>query len=332
MTPDVLIVGQGLAGTLLGWACEQAAIRFRVADASSAHSASAVAAGIINPITGQRLVKSWRADTLVAPARQVYRAIEAELATTVWREMRIRRRFANDREREIWARKSATGELAPFVGAADADGFWIEGGAQVETATLLARMRDRWLARGQLMKTSLDLADEIGRYEVVIDCRGPGATRRGGAFDFVPWEFSKGELIEAEVEGLVPDVILNRGHWVLPLGEGRALVGATHEPGCLDPTPTEAAALELQASAEALTGRSVNVRRSRCGIRVNVPDKRPVVGRHPSLSTYGVACGLGAKGALWAPLLATQWVQHLTTGTAFDPEIDVRRWVVGQAR
>jgi glycine oxidase len=64
----------------------------------------------------------------------------------------------------------------------------------------------------------------------------------------------------------------------------------------------------------------------RAGIRVNLPDKRPVAGRHPEHPRLGLINGLGAKGALWAPLLAQQWMANVTTGAPFSAEIDVGRF------
>ena len=69
MGADFLIVGQGLAGTLLAWEFERAGFSFAIADAGHGRAASGVAAGIINPITGRRLVKSWRIDARLAGAR-----------------------------------------------------------------------------------------------------------------------------------------------------------------------------------------------------------------------------------------------------------------------
>jgi glycine/D-amino acid oxidase-like deaminating enzyme len=61
-------------------------------------------------------------------------------------------------------------------------------------------------------------------------------------------------------------------------------------------------------------------------VRVNLPDRRPVIGRHPANHRRGVFNGLGAKGVLWAPALARQWVNHLTEGVPFDPVIAVERF------
>ena len=46
-------------------------------------------------------MKSWRFETLMPAARAVYREIEAELRVTLWREMRVRRFFADEQERAL---------------------------------------------------------------------------------------------------------------------------------------------------------------------------------------------------------------------------------------
>lgn len=326
---DCLIVGQGLAGTLLAWECERAGISFAIADAGHATAASRVAAGIINPITGRRLVKSWRIEALLPVARAAYRELEAALGVPLWQDMRVRRSFADERERRVCEEKRARGELGGFAGPLtdEGDGFWIEQAARVDLPALLGKARARWQAQGQWREAVRgELATEAQRHGVVIDCTGV-AGARSGAFGFVPWEFSKGEILALAVEGLAPEVIFNGGHWVLPIAPGVAWVGATHEPGASDTLPTAAARASLEASARALlAGRGFAVTGQCAGVRVNLPDKHPVAGRHPAVAGLGVCNGLGAKGALLAPALARQWVNHLTAGVPFEGEVAVDRF------
>ncbi len=68
---DVLIVGQGLAGTWLSWWLEQAGISCRVMDDADPGSASKYAAGLINPVTGRRMVKTWMIEELMPFAWKV---------------------------------------------------------------------------------------------------------------------------------------------------------------------------------------------------------------------------------------------------------------------
>jgi glycine oxidase len=133
-------------------------------------------------------------------------------------------------------------------------------------------------------------------------------------------------VLELAVDGLAPDVILNRRHWVAPVAPGVAWTGATHEPGNVDATPTAGARRSLEESARTLLARPFTVRGQRAGVRVNLPDKRPVVGPHPEHARLGVCNGLGAKGALVAPWLARMWAEHIARGVAFDAEVDVARY------
>jgi glycine oxidase len=326
MRADILIIGQGLAGTLLAWEFERSGIPFVVADQGHAGAASRVAAGIVNPVTGRRLVKSWRIDTFLPLARAAYRELETVLGVPLWREIRVRRLYADERERGVAAEKYARGELAPYVAVPpDGAGFWIEGAARVDVPTLLNATRARWRATGRLVEEVFDVQNPRDKFDLVIDCRGV-AGARDEAFGFVPWEFSKGQILTLAVDGLAPDVVLNRGHWVLPVAEGVAWIGATHEPRFTDLAPEPAARKLMEESATRLLDRPFSVTGHHTGVRVNLPDRHPVAGRHPADQRLGICNGLGAKGALWAPVLARQWVNHLTEAVPFDPEVTVERF------
>ena len=81
---QVLIVGQGLAGTLMGFLLEREGAEVHIMDDPGQKAASSVAAGIINPITGRRFVKSWRIGDLLPAARTVYRQMEEQIGQTVF--------------------------------------------------------------------------------------------------------------------------------------------------------------------------------------------------------------------------------------------------------
>lgn len=325
MRAPLLIVGQGLAGTLLGRACERAGLAFVIADAGHAGAASRVGAGIINPITGQRIVKSRGIDGLRAPALETYRELEAVLDVPLVREMRVRRLFRDETERRVFAEKAARGELAPYgnAGSADADGFWIEGALRIDTAALIAAARTRWVRQGVLREECVGLAEALREHETVIACTGAGD---GGAWGGVPCVRASGHILRVAVAGLAPDVILNRGHWALPTAPGEARVGATYVRGASG--DAEAARVELAHSAEELLGRGAfSVLGQDAGLRVTTPDRMPIAGWDPRERRLGIFNGLGSKGALLAPWLARQWVAQLTAGTDFAAEVTAARFV-----
>lgn len=322
----VAIVGQGLAGTLLAWELERAGRDFLIFDAGLERATSRMAAGMVNPVTGRRMVKTWRVDELRPLAAAAYRSLGEALGVGAWREMRIRRWFRDETERRFFAERQARGELEPFIEASDAEGCWITGAAQVDLAPLLAAARKRWRAAGRLKEERVDDPDDLSRrHECVVLCTG-AAARRHPQLTHVPWAVAKGESLTLEISGLVPDVMVSRGHWLLPLAGGRAKVGATYEVGADDLTPTPAAREELERAAAQLTDRAYMVRDQEAGLRLTLPDKRPVAGRCPRSAGVGVATGLGSKGVLFAPWLARQWADHLATGAPFDPAVDVARF------
>src|SRR5260221_11187887 len=73
MQTDVLIIGQGICGTFLSWWLEKAGLSWLMIDEQRPFTASKAAAGLINPVTGRRIVTTWMIDELLPFARGAYR-------------------------------------------------------------------------------------------------------------------------------------------------------------------------------------------------------------------------------------------------------------------
>lgn len=69
---EILIIGQGICGTFLSLELERAGISHLVLDDKRPLSASRAAAGLINPVTGRRIVTTWMIDELLSFARDAY--------------------------------------------------------------------------------------------------------------------------------------------------------------------------------------------------------------------------------------------------------------------
>src|SRR5688572_10582855 len=81
MTVDYIIIGQGLCGTFLSWNLMKAGKRVLVIDEDSPYTATKVASGIINPVTGRRIVRTWRIEELLPFALETYTSFGNELNT-----------------------------------------------------------------------------------------------------------------------------------------------------------------------------------------------------------------------------------------------------------
>jgi hypothetical protein len=76
---DVLIIGQGICGTFLSWELERAGVSHLVIDEERPETASRAAAGLINPVTGRRIVKTWMIDDLLPFIQVAYSQIGVTL-------------------------------------------------------------------------------------------------------------------------------------------------------------------------------------------------------------------------------------------------------------
>lgn len=320
MKPRVLIVGQGLAGTALGLSLEAAGVEFAIASDGHARAASRVAAGLVNPVTGQRWVKTAAVDEALPFARERYEAWGSELGVALWHPLRLTRLYRDSAERDLVRGKIARGELAPFATDAGERGATIGGAAWVDLPALLAAAAARWRARGVLRERVVEDAalgiDASGMewggetFSAAVLCTGSGALGRG-RFAFAPFATAKGEMIAVRGATLARDAAWSRGTWMIGGEAGTARVGATYERGCEDDALTAAARERLRAEAEAMNGAPLEVVGQSSGVRLALADRLPVVGWHPLQRRLGIFGGLGSKGTLWAPRLAHAWAVEL---------------------
>lgn len=343
---DCLIVGQGLAGSLLARAFLARGRSVLVVDDGNPSAASRVAAGLVNPVTGRKLVKTWRADTLLPFARDFYRAWEKELGANVYSEKTIWRFFQSPDEVARWEEKRGdpafAGYTSPLPKEAMAElglrpqlgGFRVTRGAHVETRELLRLFRARLRENGALaaepfMQSDLHLAGDgvqwrdVGARRILF-CEGAAASGNP-LFSWIPFRHAKGELLTVRGPVLPEEVVLNGGKWLLPVGPGVFRAGATYGWDDLSITPTVAGREAILSGLEALVPWVPEVVSHEAGVRPIVKDTRPVAGLHPAHPAVGIFNGLGSKGVLWGPYFAEQLVEHLENDGVLDPAIDICR-------
>jgi glycine/D-amino acid oxidase-like deaminating enzyme len=71
---QILIIGQGLSGSWLSYYLQQLNIDCIIIDEDKSNTASKIASGIINPVTGMRYVKTWMIDEAMPFVTQAYQA------------------------------------------------------------------------------------------------------------------------------------------------------------------------------------------------------------------------------------------------------------------
>ena len=345
MQVDFLIVGQGLAGSVLARTLLRAGKSVHLVDTHRVNSASRVAAGMFNPIVFKRLNKSWMADEALPFAAEFYRAWEQELGLNVWHPTPIIRIFPGQEAANDFAARSASDGFAHILhtetrpdGEAQTAPFGygvVEGSGYLELGLLLDTQRQVWMDAG--LQSEADWREEDTDVtpdgvtwsgitaEHIILCQGH-ALLDGTWFGNLPLRRTKGEVVDVHQPGLSLSHIVNNGRWAIPLGEGRFRLGATYEWHTGDPSITpEARALLLDKLAP-VVGEHPEVQAQRGGIRPAVKDRRPLLGTHPQRARVHVFNGMGTRGVMIAPTVA-EWMRDHLLGIAPLPQVaDIQRF------
>lgn len=348
-TPDFLIAGGGLAGSLLAWYLHTGGAAVALADAAHPGAAWRTASGLITPITGRRLAKTQMLDALLPFAKNFYRAVEQQYGAPLFAELPTVRVFGSGGERTLWEERrydagydiymqpaqtnEPIGVQAPFGTGV------MTGSGKLDIAPLLECLRSE-LPLTSIIKKPLR-TEEI---HIARDCVTWGAIQartlvfcegwRGihnPLFQFVPIMPSHGETLVIRTTGIPEDCILSGGVHIAPIGAGLFKVGATNHWTKFEEETTEAGKEELRHRLDAMLRVPYSIVEHTAGIRPAIKDRRPVAGLHPDYPNIGILNGLGSKGALFGPKTASLFADFLLHGNALPAEFSIERFIAQPA-
>lgn len=342
---DAIIVGQGLAGTTLALALRRLGCRVVIIDRGGERSASRVAAGLITPVTGQRMAASWRFAELFPVAESFYREVEQELGIRCFHRQRMVRLFVDEAERAAFEARAGTllrglvEPLKPWKSACrfviNHGGFEMTTAARLDVRAYLDATRARLEADGAFQTGEIDPATDIAsdhsgvhipRFNLsanwLIFCQGYGTNV---LFYGIPFNAAKGEVLTLKCGTVSECPIVHKGAWFAPLEGDLALAGSTYERDVLDNVPTAAGRAQIEAKLRAMTDAPLEVIDHRAGVRPVLLDGRPILGMHPRFPRIGLFNGLGSKGALLAPHFAMQFANALLGRGTIDSEVSSAR-------
>lgn len=344
MKVDTLIVGQGLAGSVLAWHFLEKGQRLLVVDRDEPNTSSKVAAGLVTPLAGARFALPESLETRLDYARAFYWKHEEACGNTFFHHRRIARLFQSEKERSAWttrlenegeryARFHAPLEIdprrfhAPFGGFEMKEGGWLDVPAFLEytrqtllerAAYAIARVESRDIAveNGGVRWKNIDAAR-------VVFCEG-WRGNRNHFFDWVPMNAALGDILDLAIPALEDERrIVSRGGWLLPLGDGRFRVGSNYRHHFDSESPDEAGAAEVLDKLARITPASFEVLRHRAAARPVIRRSQVFLGVHASHRRIAFFNGLGSKGVLNAPWYAAQLTNHLLHGTPLPPDADL---------
>lgn len=342
---DYLIIGQGLAGSLLSWELIRHGCSIHLID-NQQENASQIAAGLINPVTGMRLVKNNHIDTLLPCAKQTYQTLSQFFQEDFYIEKSMLRIVRNEKEKLNYQKRCQDPsylnyldiklKLAPDSIHAPLGIIQQKQTGYLLTQKLLSCLKSYFQEQQcyqacQFNYQDLQLNKPITWQGItakkVIFCEGYQAIYNPW-FNYLPFQLAKGEILTMRTKQVLSPEMLNYGHWLIPLDAHRFRTGASFDNTILDTqasTQAKEQLLEtLRQTYPALN--SATLEQQQANIRPTTLDKAPFIGHHPGHSNLTIFNGFGAKGSLQIPYYSQHFVQHLLKQTALEDQVNCQRY------
>lgn len=354
MQADYIIVGQGICGSFLSWNLWKAGKKICVIDLPQPFSASKVASGVINPVTGRQVVTTWLAAELLAFAEEAYQNIGAAIGEPLVQRCPVIAFPPSQQMQESYAKKMQLpgSYIQPVSEAQQAEykelfhfssgAVSIEPSLLVQLHPLLKGWRHQLAAMDLLREEAfnpaqLTLQHNSVQYnnitaEKIIFCDGLNSFQNA-FWSKLPFVANKGQALIVDIPGLSQNNIYKFGATTLvPWYDGLWWAGSSYENEFDDALPTEGFKQSAQSILQMVLKQGFTIVDHIASIRPACIERRPFAGLHPQYPQVGILNGMGTKGCSLAPYFAHQLTRLLTENIPMMPEADVQRFTKALAR
>ena len=341
-----LIVGQGLAGTLLAFSLLEKGEKVLIADDYKHPSASQVAAGMWNPVTFKRLAASWLAKEMLEEMNHTFGKLEEKLQSRFFHLLPVARIFNSIQDANFWDEKSDHPEVGSYLSARSNKSVQENfdspfGNSEVNECGWLNVPLFREASKNYFIQhenyseesvneddvqfTSDGVLWKGKQFDKLILCNGIGVNKWKGleGLDLIP---NHGQVLDLKIENLELDAIVNFGQFLLPFGNNKFRLGATYNWNEVPDEPSEEAKELLLNELNLRLNKSILVESQKTGFRPTTRDRRPIIGFAKGNNLLGVFGGLGSKGVLLAPYFAKLFSSVLTEGVSIPKEVNAARF------
>ncbi len=345
MKVDYIIVGQGLAGSLIAYELIKRNKKILVYDLPEENHSSSVAAGLFNPVTGRRFVKTWKADDLFPYLHDFYPSAEKHLGSKFFYSLQMFRPFINMQEQNKITADINNLEENNYLTRAKSEseilsinkefgGVHVKSAGFVDIPVFIDSVRQNIRETGiyinaRFTEDNLSLKSQSIHYEgfiskKIIFCNGAHASG-SKLFSWLPFKLVKGELIYTTISPPF-EFIYNRNLFILPYKGEVHKVGSTYDWERIDTIPTEEGKNMLEIKLKGILDVNFKTINHLAGIRPATKDRRPFIGIHPQYENVGIFNGLGSKGVSLGPYFAGKFIDSLESDMEIDFEANIKRY------
>ncbi len=345
MNVDFIIVGQGICGTWLSYYLSKTNASFIVIDNNQPNTSSKVAVGIINPVTGRRIVKTWIIDSLLLHLENACFELEKEIGFSILSQnkiidffstLQIQSAFKNKIDEDDSFLKIPTnqnefetlfnyefgfGEISPCY--------------LFNLKKVIPEWRKKLIAKNQILE-ELFVIDNLKFTNTKVTYKNINASKiifcdgitsfNNPYFKNLPFSFNKGEVLQIETAEFPASNIFKKGIVLVPQGDNLFWVGSNYEWNFAHINPTNEFLEKTKKQLNNWLKVPFKIVDHKASIRPSNLERRPFVGFHPIHQNIGILNGMGTKGCTLAPYFAKQLVDNLFYNTPIHSEASLERF------
>jgi len=339
-----IIVGQGLVGTWMSYHLHKAGISFKVINDPTFKSASSVASGVINPVTGRRIVQTWMIETILPFVVKAYQNFAHEIDCEIIKASPVilihpsqqmqesfEFRMQND---NVYLFKQDPSKWKVYFESPNGMGainecYWIDLNTMISKWQSILINKQNYIAAHFEMNDVTFLENEIVwkniQAERIIFCDGLNALNNP-YFSKLPFSPNKGEALIIKVSGLTKEYIYKSSVTVVPWKDDLFWVGSSYEWEFNNTEPTPAFKEKMTQCLDQFLKLPYQIVDHIVGIRPANTQRRPFIGVHPIHKQLAICNGMGTKGCSLAPYFTNELLNFLEFDKPVEPEASIKRF------
>lgn len=330
---DFLIVGHGLAGATLAHLLLQRGQQVMVLDNKFPHSASKVAAGLVNPLIGPKFnIPSHMKDCLTE-SQCFFRSMEEQSGESLYKKFLLHRIFVSEKQRDLWIDKTKDIAFRQFARTVETSkaceklGLEAPLGAGTQLANrldfpLFLKLSEDKLRQAGCWQQGVFVEKDWTEASKIVFCEGYRVLQNPW-FGHLPFAPAQGEILLLNNR---LSIAASNGIWHVPEKKDRSLTGSTWKHHDLESGPTDEGKNRILENLPLLSKNSLKIIEHRSGVRPSTRDRSPILGKHQENERMFLFNGFGSRGSATVPFYAKHMLDYMIEKVPLPGEVDLKRF------
>ena len=347
MLYDLIIVGQGIAGTVLYDHLKDKFKNILIISNTNFVDSTEVASGVYNPISLRRCVLSWKINQIMPISLSYYQKTQKKINKKIIFPLDIIKLFFNKSDLDMWRIKKNNTDAGRYIKE-----FYnkIEyknlnknlGGALISPAGYVDINTIRHFFLNKMKKKNIFLNEKFDHSKLktsrnkiyykhikakkIVFCEGD----RGSVNPFFKekmFNLCKGEVITIKTsEEFFLRHILSKEIFVLPKEPNVFQIGSTYDRDYKSRDKTDQAKDFLTKKLNKILNIEYKIISHKSSIRPTVIDRRPIIGPHKKHQNMYIFNGFGSKSVMLVPYFAKLFSHNLLLDKPMTTEVSTCRF------